>query len=513
MTQYTAVTFAPVQGFIERSRKLRDLYGASLILSYLSLQLIKDINEQPESSVVSPGLIHLQRGMPNRILVRGAYSEETARTALLSAWANILRSCQSWIEERLPRYEYRWDAEWKLWSNYTWEVFWGQGESIRSAMADLEERKLMRSWTGVNWTGESSSLSGTDAIAWPELGRIANPRKRDLSAETIAQRQFYSDLAAVLEGRSPGSEVEGKFLSPDERLSIPELVKRLVTFPALADRLGMERLDGKFSEIYRRPRDGTGEKSGRWTGWFMGDGDKVGDHLQTLAQQSEEAVCSFSNSMRSWGESFSQEFPGSLGRIIYAGGDDFLGVLYRPEEEAELLPSEAFEWLKSFPNEWVKHQQEINVSVGFVWVAPGVPQRDVLQHCRDAEKQAKTFGRDRVAIRVVFASGQYVQWICPWELLDVLDHYRDREGRTNWAHIYGDLAQLKARHAFEPLDTKKSLCNDQVAWALMEVYFPRQVERLRGSLELIIGEEGDPRKAISWINDLIQVGWHLCSSS
>ena len=27
---YTAITFAPVQGFIEKSRKLRDLYGMAL---------------------------------------------------------------------------------------------------------------------------------------------------------------------------------------------------------------------------------------------------------------------------------------------------------------------------------------------------------------------------------------------------------------------------------------------------------------------------------------------------
>jgi len=30
--KYTVITFAPVQGFIEKSRKLRDLYGASQIL-------------------------------------------------------------------------------------------------------------------------------------------------------------------------------------------------------------------------------------------------------------------------------------------------------------------------------------------------------------------------------------------------------------------------------------------------------------------------------------------------
>jgi CRISPR-associated protein Cmr2 len=35
-TIYTAVTFAPVQSFIRSSRKLRDLYGSSLLLSHLA---------------------------------------------------------------------------------------------------------------------------------------------------------------------------------------------------------------------------------------------------------------------------------------------------------------------------------------------------------------------------------------------------------------------------------------------------------------------------------------------
>jgi CRISPR-associated protein Cmr2 len=38
--KYTVITFAPVQGFIEKSRKLRDLYGASQILSYLSWKIV-----------------------------------------------------------------------------------------------------------------------------------------------------------------------------------------------------------------------------------------------------------------------------------------------------------------------------------------------------------------------------------------------------------------------------------------------------------------------------------------
>jgi CRISPR-associated protein Cmr2 len=52
-TIYTAISFAPVQGFIEKSRKLRDLYGASLILSYLSSKLL-EAGKKANCEVISP---------------------------------------------------------------------------------------------------------------------------------------------------------------------------------------------------------------------------------------------------------------------------------------------------------------------------------------------------------------------------------------------------------------------------------------------------------------------------
>jgi CRISPR-associated protein Cmr2 len=82
------------------------------------------------------------------------------------------------------------------------------------------------------------------------------------------------------------------------------------------------------------------------------------------------------------------------------------------------------------PKEWEKHGQDITLSVGFVWAAPSVPQRDILQHCREAEKRAKALGRKRVTIRIVFSSGQYVQWTCPWSYLHVLKSYCDRDKKN-----------------------------------------------------------------------------------
>jgi CRISPR-associated protein Cmr2 len=59
-----------------------------------------------------------------------------------------------------------------LWKNYAWEFFWVQGnpgESISKVREKLNEKKRGRDWTGINWQGESSTLSGADAIAYPQL--------------------------------------------------------------------------------------------------------------------------------------------------------------------------------------------------------------------------------------------------------------------------------------------------------------------------------------------------------
>ncbi len=509
MPAYTAITFSPVQTFIEKSRKLRDLFGASAILSYLSYKVVEAAHNPPATEVISPGQVKAGAGMTNRILIRGDFSPEAAETTIKSAWKAILEECRLWIQRKLPNETYSWEREWKLWGAHAWDIGWGGGDSIAAAMRDLETRKLSRSWTGINWIGESSSLTGTDAIAWPELGsETRNPKQRHWEVEKKPIRAFYEKLACVLEGKKPGEEPEGKFLDPSERLSIPELVKRMVTLPEISKKFpGMQSLEENFTDILRKPEPG--KHSGQWTGWFAGDGDKVGKKLSDLSQQpnGEKAISNFSTRMREWGAEFEKSF--QLGRIIYAGGDDFLGVIYSPDARTPKKPFDAYEWLKGLRATWEKNGQKIGLSVGFVWAAPSVPQRDVLQHCREAESTAKNQGRDRVTVRVVFNSGQYVQWTCPWKYLNILDEYRDRDGASNWSHVYSDLAHLKARRAIDLTAEEENVVPD-AALALFNIYFNQREEEISKNRKDIVGDSSN-KSLINWINDLILVGWQLCS--
>jgi len=521
MTTYTAISFAPVQGFIEKSRKLRDLYGASQILSYLSWHIVKRAKKQGVK-VISPALdpdaytfdianVDIVQGMPNRILLEGEFSCNDAKSAVAKGWAEIITTCRGWIQEQLAEdftfSDESWGRAWTKWKINAWEVFWGTGTTIDEAMRDLETRKLRRDWSVPNWNGESSSLSGADAIAHPNMDYLG-------TSEAEIKR-FYKCLAQVLDP----SETENDFayINENERLSIPELIKRLVTYPDIASGLERDKVlkrgDPKrifdltsFNEVLRKD-----EESGYWTGWFMGDGDKVGDYLKSLAEPIE--VTDFSRSLRGWGKEFQNNF--ELGRIVYAGGDDFLGIIYGDKSNPQRTGHEAIDWLISIHQDWKSHDLGITLSVGFVWAGHSVPQRDVLQHCREAEKRAKNLGRDRVTIRIVFNNGQFVEWTTPWEYLTWLRDYCDRNDRTgkdaNWSHIYSDLAQLKARHAIPPRTAQNP--DDSIALHLFGLYFGNdKQEVLSRDREQITGTE-DTSSVIEWIEGMIQVGWHLCSNS
>jgi CRISPR-associated protein Cmr2 len=256
-------------------------------------------------------------------------------------------------------------------------------------------------------------------------------------------------------------------MDPNEELSVPELVKRIVTHETVANTviaayeahlenhlqasledqqktdliaIARELNPRTFRDLNRKRTAGNTEPK-YWTGWFQGDGDGAGEYLKTLAtdpDQEADRLHHFSDTMRQWGLELKHrqgEILGGNGRMIYAGGDDFLGVLYRPNEQIQ--PTECWDFFSTFDSRiWrglqrrrsaVLPKKPIGVSVGFVWAAPNVPQRDVLQHCREAERSAKQQGKDRIAFRIVFNGGNTLEWACPWWALEARPYQHQPE--------------------------------------------------------------------------------------
>lgn len=595
---YTALTFAPVQGFIEKSRKLRDLYGSSFLISYQAEAICRAAQKQGYE-IISPALINVTQGTPNQIIIRGEFDKESAKKSMQKAWITVSETCRQWIEDNIKDCgHYYWRRNWESWGNYTWEFFWGSGSTIGEARKAVNEAKRSRDWIGINWTGESSTLSGADGAAWPGMG-IGNPKTTNRQKQRQEIADFYQRLsyklgeAFIKEAKlniaedklvDLTKEYGEAFVDPDEELSIPELIKRLITHLAITNKivsnlkepiapnsphrlnvLAKELKPDSFTDISRlKKKDSKSQESQQkqyWTGWFQGDGDRMGELLKRLSQNpitEPEKLQSFSKAMMYWGE---HEFKPAIekaifnaqGRTVYAGGDDFMGIFYRLPENTPstqkytpLTGQECVNWFGSeFPSIWKKHGQPITVSVGLVWTAPNVPQRDVLQHCRLAEKSAKDSGKDRMAIRILFNGGTHIEWVCPWWCLPVLQHYRDRDGDTleslsppaegkktkpNWTHIYNDVATLESRGAFQG--------NTQIAEALFKIYFPdcqewivkdnwwlhfhgekaitgilghEKKEFKEDEIELLKKSQNDEIELFNeWFINLAKVGFHLC---
>jgi CRISPR-associated protein Cmr2 len=568
MPRYIAITFAPVQSFIEKSRKLRDLYGSSFILSFLAKAICNSAQAQ-NLAVIVPALIDVTRGTPNIIYLHGTCNENQIQAiskAFHTAWAALVNNCRIHIEQACPQEfvgippQYHWDREWQLWTTHTWELFiiCGQEnqplEEVRSKMAD---RKQSRDWIGINWRGESSTISGTDTVAYPRMAMF-NP-KRGMKEADQHIKDFYKALSRdsekytpISENINPAKKTLPQAIEARERLSIPDLIKRLVTYdPVLRqlhrlypDQLPTTEHVNKFTDLQRK-------ESNRWTGWFQGDGDRMGEYISSLIGDKPELeknknLQDFSKDMLNWGENLPEVVNDTLksglqGRIVYAGGDDFFGVLYR--DDNKLTPQACLEqWWYGFNNIWATCKREITVSTGFVWAAPNVPQRDLLQHLRQTEKIAKTAGKDRLAIRILFNSGNHLDWNCPWRYLqELLESYRDRSGGKNWTHIYNDIAILEARHAFND-DTDRS-----IAEGIFKIYFPEfelndkrlwtletsedQYERLKSGLlgsrpnlsrkssvkeppppspeQLEKQRKAENKRFNHWVIDLAKIGFHL----
>lgn len=211
------------------------------------------------------------------------------------------------------------------------------------------------------------------------MGDQMYPKRVNMSQISDRITHFYEELSRTF---------SNAIIDTNEQLSIPELIKRLITVKQIAKKLDFKESPDSFSELGRLNEN---TEDNRWTGCFQGVGDKIGDYLKDRVKQDpnpdeSKVLNEFSTAMMKWSEGLKHTLPpasASLkekeGRIIYAGGDDFLGVLYS-NEKPQLTVQECLNWFYQFNDTiWKTHNIPITVSVGLVWAAPGVPQRDVLQ--------------------------------------------------------------------------------------------------------------------------------------
>jgi CRISPR-associated protein Cmr2 len=450
------------------------------------------------------------------LVIEGDYRKGYAREALLATWKQVLEVCRLWLERQMPGTSFEhWQSSWKACASHSWELFHGQGASIKEARQALAINKQQRDWSLPNWTGESSTLSSAEAVVWPRMGEVIDPRDLDTSQAQRDAREFLDVLRA-------NEELGEAFAGENEEMSLTELVKRLVTYPVVAGKAFATQKDPNPNLKSLIPERFSRMSTWRDTElivWFMADGDGVGDHLMNMKEQFTDklsniclndaeaeasaeamALSDFSGAMRRWASNLYKLVPGEFpdkATVVYAGGDDLFGALHETDQgKNDLFKDDLWAWLRSFPHIWNQcGQEDLTISMGLVWADSQVPQREALQHARDAEASAKARGKNRFALRLLYAGGNHLEWTCPWEWLDpILRHYTDREGRSlnplnnrsrdgrlpSWRHLAEDLQWLHSRQAIAQRPRQPAAAGQMperqaahaTALALWSAYFP-----------------------------------------
>jgi CRISPR-associated protein Cmr2 len=242
------LSIGPVQGFVAQSRRTRDLWGSSYLLSFLSAHAMRGISaaggrlvrpsvsDNPlygwvcasESGSSGPGEAPRIGSVPNHFVAELADGADPAAVAqaavaaLEAAWQRVHQAVwQRFVEA--PSSRGLGTAE--IWARQTtsfWEVLWVAGDSAATGGL-LARRKHWRSQRLPDEPGDKCTLM-------PDFQELSGLVRGQSRAAREQQDAFWDCLRR---------DVGPLDLRPDERLCAIALVKRL--FPKMArDAIGWE---------------------------------------------------------------------------------------------------------------------------------------------------------------------------------------------------------------------------------------------------------------------------------
>lgn len=337
------------------------------------------------------------------------------------------------------------------------------------------------------------SLLGT----WAQMGPL---RSHAPDSQMSRSREFWEAVR--------GTSINGTHLGERDRLSAVSLVKRFAWPVALAPALGMsDPRVLRFADIHTlaarewlkeagidwQTLQDRGDWSGYWLRWesvdraaetgepeppqevwdqiqdakrvhgdppvyyavLMLDGDNMGDKMRTADRELRLRISA------ALGDFSAERAPGIVerhgGELVYAGGDDVLALL--PLPGALACARELAQVFSTVLEKQLPEPQKATVSAGLVVAHVMEDLRAVLEGARDAERQAKNAGRNRLALSVRRRSGEHATVVPPlasapegWALVPHLDTlaaaFRGEDGTaasSRWAYTFREqLARLPA---------------------------------------------------------------------
>jgi hypothetical protein len=145
----------------------------------------------------------------------------------------------------------------------------------------------------------------------------------------------------------------------------------------------------------------------------------------------------------------------------------------------------------------------MSFSLGIVIAQRRIPQSLWHRGLNEAYKKAKDQGRDRVCVKVLFNSGQSLEWICPWRLWHLLmelePNAKEKTDLNRWEKLLSYLDSTRIEQENSPFAVRDIL---DLLWA--SVGLPLRWEQI----EAIVGKNRDFEPEIgtwSWWRNWIAV--------
>lgn len=487
MSNYLFVfSISPVQGFIEQARKTQDLYTGSYILSHLCRAAIKQA-ESHGARIIFPNKEN--RSIPNRFMAEiGGVEQiklkeigENIEKSLRLEWLNMGKKIETNIKisAKLPdifwqQLETYWLLNWCFVEankgNYAadcknTEVLFGSLKNARlfKQIEQIAGRKCLLSGeeNAVLWCGKKKPSGMTnEAVEYTDVRTKKVANGEALGAIAIMKRFseycFKNNSQYVFDSRFP-SVAKIAFGEADKCLkkyySEHGTKKDIEVFLGAIEHPAVFAVKNKREQVLLEKGEVTSEdinNANKYSGMLkeaeiafpspyyavlLYDGDSMGkwlagEHLQDKTRLKEFQV-ELSHQLGKFAENTVKILNVPRGKVVYAGGDDFLGIINIEHLFAVLTEmKEAFDReinISGFSN------KKLTFSAGITFAHYKAPLRKVLAYTRKMEKEAKNVeGKDALGIAVLKHSGEIEKAVLRWhgctekeqlvtaELLDLL---------------------------------------------------------------------------------------------
>lgn len=499
-------TFSPVQGFIEKSRKLRDLFASSYILSFLTEKLVEFVEKSGYGKVIYPKFEKTEKtkealtNYPNRLVIKVSKSEENICGKLKERFKGPLRELaqevikklgisgevekciieqienyfntfchlqesvdkQGWLKaleiknaQNLPEadsYGYTYDlAERYLGAKKTLKPYRGlvyldkdkkdkypDGCTLcgeRPALA-IDWEKLRKSKLAESYLEEKEKLCGVCLVKRFAPKVLKEHFKVEVPAfNTVKDYAWAGFKEKIREGKiklpHEVLEIIGSIKGSEEYYHEPWKVEADLFDPQDVYELYKESMEKEYLALYKLlvefyRRENIKLPSNSYFALLMADGDKMGEWLGLQSELREgELTENFHTEFSKRLSEYARDmFKMSKGydlwlKLIYAGGDDLLAIAH-PSKVLEFAKKARYRFESVVEEK--DAQKKPTISAGIVIGHEKENLRFLLEQVREAEKQAKKEGRDRLCIRVITRNSSPVSLVLYWQELELLEN-------------------------------------------------------------------------------------------